>query len=482
MSTTHKKTLLPPKTRGRKAKCLGHFPIDPFIEEYSDLCRNCFGSDRKPTKIKYCDGCRNYHSEKNFKREKEKHNTNLPRGGAHSSNLIILPVPKNDTKPEKDELGASKTRKTRSPIDKPNTKKRGTTRCESPTKIPALAPAPSCSFQVACSPVRSSHPSPRSLYQGAASGLGSKLDAKPTQSLGEMINLANTLVEQGRFQEAIPIFDKVISAHCHENSCASLVGKAKALAGLNKYEEAELVLRGVLEGLFKGPESSGLDHPLVCSVFDEIASVWNHLAAARGQPILASMAEQVLSSLYLRRCRLIGPFHRETLKALHLKALAVESQGRLFEALRIAATSCACVVADEALTLRCRRDLARMLHALGARVAESASPELRESIKRHFDSLNKDVNFARSFFRHGHRSPTKAMKGKKLQMAHKSPGEDLSSVCHDGTSVSLQVLASCENSDCKASIMKCLRGIQRLESCQRHWSKGIVSEAIGSFF
>ena len=114
----------------------------------------------------------------------------MPRGGAHSSNLIILPVPKNDTKPEKDELGASKTR-------------------ESPTKKPALAPAPSCSFQVACSPVRSNHPSPRSLYQGAASGLGSKLDAKPTQSLGEMINLANTLVEQGRFQEAIPIFDKV---------------------------------------------------------------------------------------------------------------------------------------------------------------------------------------------------------------------------------------------------------------------------------
>ena len=108
---------------------------------------------------------------------------------------------------------------------------------------------------------------------------------------------------------------------------STLLEKAKNLSARNNHAEAEPLFREVLEGLSDCHPSVGPDHHLTIAAFFGIAQEWVYLASQNMDTALASVARKVLCAVHLRRQRLLGPGHIETIHALHKSAHAMELQG-----------------------------------------------------------------------------------------------------------------------------------------------------------
>jgi len=83
----------------------------------------------------------------------------------------------------------------------------------------------------------------------------------------------------------------------------------------------------MLEHLRKHPNQFGSDNALSISAFFGLATTWTSLAITWKQPLLARMAQQVLSSVYVRRLRLHGLDHIDTIKTMHQLGLSFEIFG-----------------------------------------------------------------------------------------------------------------------------------------------------------
>jgi hypothetical protein len=151
--------------------------------------------------------------------------------------------------------------------------------------------------------------------------------------------MAVGLYRSGKMQQAEVTFHEVLAARMsllgprHASTLATQLGRAEAVAGQGKLSAAENLYREVLDGLLDStsPQSLGPDHHLTIGAFFGIAAVWNAMATHQSDPGaasgLASMAQEVMSAAWVRRRRLLGANHVDTVHARHGTALAMETQG-----------------------------------------------------------------------------------------------------------------------------------------------------------
>ena len=423
-------------TRGRKVKCPLHEPIDDDAHRMQLIqeCKNCFevcvSGRTQPTRIKFCVGCKGYHSAKNFKREQAKHgDLSEPESLPHLSPLrtrqlgtmtdvdssvlddlsfSLAPIPERIiTVGGGGSFTPASTNSSQQGLQLPRTalfpemsdgfgrravvhhRFYSSTHNDEETRLPHVSAAlgtPSSSTSSSDQQKRYSSPlrpreraSPLPLlhrptcqnYQrrfntmsGALSLNGREFygcaletitDASQhaacnaraeelgggntAETLTARHKLADALYRSGKMQQAEDMFHEVFAARMsllgprHVNTLATQLGRANAVAGQGKLSAAENLYREVLDGLLdsSSPQSLGPDHHITIGAFFGIAAVWNTMATHQSNPEaasgLASMAQEVMNAAWVRRCRLLGFNHVDTVHARHGSALAMETQG-----------------------------------------------------------------------------------------------------------------------------------------------------------
>ena len=120
---------------------------------------------------------------------------------------------------------------------------------------------------------------------------------------------------------------KSVARPSHENSLLGILRKSKALAKRGDFVAAEISFREVIKGRSIRSHELGEEECLIIATFFGLATTWTSLAIMRRQPLLARMAQRIMSSVYERRVRFLGSDHVETIETLHQMGLSIEASG-----------------------------------------------------------------------------------------------------------------------------------------------------------
>jgi tetratricopeptide (TPR) repeat protein len=172
------------------------------------------------------------------------------------------------------------------------------------------------------------------LYRGSLEGYEHALAAAPVGSpqhtqiqgyvMSTVCNLANLLAEQGRFEEAEPLYRRALDGFerslgaMHPSTLSTLNGLAILLAEQGHHEEAIELFRRALDG-YEG--LLGAEHPASIDTTNNLANV----LADAGKPDEASpLFERALKA----KEAALGKDHPSTLGTAHGYALLLKEQGR----------------------------------------------------------------------------------------------------------------------------------------------------------